>query len=80
MEKGRVVKSKAGKDKDQFYIVVDYKDNRAYVCDGKYRKLKSPKPKNPIHLAATTAVVELPENDKQLRLLLKNFGGTIKED
>jgi len=80
MEKGRVVKSKAGKDKDRFYIVVDFKGDRAYVSDGKRHKLQAPKSKNPKHLAVTSTAVEMPENDKQLRTLLKNFGGSTKED
>ena len=75
-----MVKSKAGKDKEQFYIVADINDDRVYVCDGKLRKLKNPKPKNPKHLAVTSTVVEMPENDRQLRTLLKNFGSTTKED
>ncbi|MCR5652997.1 MAG: KOW domain-containing RNA-binding protein [Ruminococcus sp.] len=80
MEKGRIVKSKAGKDKGQFYVVADVKDGRAYLSDGKLRKLDNPKPKNPRHLAVTSTVVDMPENDKQLRTLLKKFGSTTKED
>ncbi|MBQ6530952.1 MAG: KOW domain-containing RNA-binding protein [Clostridia bacterium] len=80
MEKGRIVKSKAGKDKEQFYIVTDIKGDRVYVCDGKLRKFSNPKSKNPKHLAVTSAVVKMPENDRQLRILLKSFGSTTKED
>ena len=80
MKKGRIVKSKAGKDKGQFYVVTDYKDGRAYLSDGKLRKLNKPKQKNPKHLAVTSTVANLPENDKQLRILLKDFGSTTKED
>lgn len=80
MEKGRIVKSKAGKDKEQFYIVTDIKDDRVYVSDGKLRKLSNPKSKNPKHLAVTSAIAQMPENDRQLRTLLKNFGSTTKED
>ena len=80
MEKGRIVKSKAGKDKQRFYVVVDSDGDRVYVSDGKLRKLNNPKPKNPRHLSVTSTVVDLPRNDKQLRLLLKEFGSTTKED
>ena len=80
MEKGRIVKSKAGKDKEQFYIVTDIKGDRVYVGDGKLRKFSNPKSKNPKHLAVTSAVVKMPENDRQLRILLKSFGSTTKED
>ena len=80
MKTGRVVKSKAGKDKGQFYIIEYIKDGRVYVSDGKLRKLNNPKPKNPKHLAVTSTVADLPQNDKQLRTLLKDFGSTTKED
>ena len=80
MERGLIVKSKAGKDKGQFYIVLDIKGGRVYVSDGKLRKLSNPKSKNPKHLAVTSTVADLPENDKQLRITLKNFGSTTKED
>ena len=80
MDIGRIVKSKAGKDKEQFYIVTDIKGDRVYVSDGKLRKLNNPKPKNPKHLAVTSTVVELPQTDKQLRNLLKTFGSNTKED
>lgn len=80
MDIGRIVKSKAGKDKEQFYIVTDIKGDRVYVSDGKLRKLNNPKPKNPKHLAVTSTVVELPQTDKQLRNLLKAFGSNTKED
>lgn len=70
----------AGKDKEQFYIVVDIADDRIYVSDGKLRKLCNPKSKNPKHLAVTSTVVQMPDNDRQLRTLLKDFGSTTKED
>ncbi len=80
MEKGLVVRSKAGKDKGRFYVVVDFKDDRADVSDGRYRKFDNPKSKNPLHLASTSTAVDLPENDKQLRNLLKKFSDNTKED
>ena len=77
---GSIVRSRAGKDKDRFAIVLRLEGGRAYVSDGKYRKLSNPKPKNLIHLAPTSAVYALPATDKQLRKLLKDFGGDTKED
>ena len=77
---GSIVRSTAGKDKDRFAIVVKLEGGRAFVSDGKYRKLTSPKPKNIRHLAPTSAVFPLPVTDKQLRRLLNTFGGNTKED
>ena len=78
--KGSVVKSRAGRDKDTFLIVVECKEGAALVCDGKSRRLCSPKLKNFKHLAPTGTVIEIPETDKQLRKALSSFGGNTKED
>ena len=40
IEKGMIVKSIAGHDKNRFYVVVKIKDNRAYIADGKKRVLE----------------------------------------
>lgn len=77
---GSVVKSKAGKDKGEFFVVVSLDGDRVSVCDGKSRGLSNPKRKNPRHLAVTSTVIDLPITDKQLRITLKNFSEVTKED
>lgn len=71
--RGSVVKSKAGRDKDRFLVVVDVLEQKVFVCDGKHHKTEKPKLKNIKHLSATKTVVELPKTNKQLRKLLNNF-------
>lgn len=70
---GCVVKSKAGRDKEQFYVITELEGGYARVCDGKHRKLSNPKLKNLRHLAPTGTEVCLPQTDKQLRILLRKF-------
>ena len=73
MEAGRVVWSKAGHDKHSFYMVVRMENGRAYIADGRRRKLDKPKAKNPAHLNSTKTIFE-PETvktDKRLRELLR---------
>lgn len=43
--------SKAGHDKGFIYIIVDQKDDKVLVADGKIKKSESPKVKNIKHLA-----------------------------
>ncbi len=45
---GRVVFSAAGHDSGRFYAVVHWEHGRAYIADGKSRKLARPKAKNPL--------------------------------
>ena len=75
IEKGMIVKSVAGHDKNRFYVVVKIKNNRAYIADGKKRVLELPKAKNFIHLKVTKNIVDLKEfkSNKKLRNLLHRF-------
>lgn len=72
---GSVVKSKAGRDKDTFLVVVELSERFAFVCDGDERPLDRPKKKNLIHLAPTHK--EIPVNEiktnRELKKLLREF-------
>lgn len=51
---GDVVKSRAGRDRDQLFLVVEVKqDGTPLLCDGKLRPFERPKVKNPLHLQKT---------------------------
>ena len=58
LKKGAVVISKAGHDKGDFQVVIDFDDKYAYVCDGKYRPLERLKKKKLIHLKFTNTVLD----------------------
>lgn len=55
---GSVVRSKAGRDKDKLMAVVGTQGKMLLLCDGKERRLESPKLKNPLHTAPTKTVLE----------------------
>lgn len=74
---GTVVKSMAGHDAGRFYVVVKLSETRAYIADGKLRKLEKPKAKNFVHLSRTREVVNLLncKTNKFLREFLRKFNG-----
>ena len=47
---GRLVRSKAGRDKDQLYLVLARADNILYLTDGRQRGIANPKKKNICHV------------------------------
>ncbi len=75
MQRGTIVKSKAGRDKDTFLIVLETQGKSVLVCDGKKRPLANPKLKKILHVAPTNTVVEeesLLTNNK-MKSALRNF-------
>ena len=56
---GRVVKSNAGRDKDNYFVILSVEDNLCYVADGKIRKVDTPKKKKTKHLIATEYSLDL---------------------
>lgn len=70
---GSVVKAKAGRDKDKFFVVVNILGNGyVLICDGKTHKLENPKKKNIKHLQLTKTVIEI-ANDRSVKQELKVF-------
>ena len=61
--RGRVVRSRAGRDGSGFFTVLSSDERSAVICDGRRRSLEHPKKKNLRHLSATGTV--LPENQLQ---------------
>ena len=79
LEKGSVVRSLAGRDKDRLLAVTDAADGAVRVCDGRERPLERPKRKNPRHLADTG--LRLPEHaadsNRALRKALAGFAERV---
>ena len=49
--KGAVVKATAGREKNKFYIIIDFFDsNHALIADGRTRRVEKPKKKKLKHL------------------------------
>lgn len=70
---GSVVRAKAGRDKDKFFVVVKTHEGFAYICDGKRRKLENPKKKNVIHLHATNTVADSMDTNRKIRKFLCEY-------
>ena len=77
---GRIVCSKAGRDKGCFMVVVESEENYVLVCDGKERPLERPKRKNIKHLQFTNTVLgnESYKTNKQLKKALAVYRDTAK--
>ena len=57
LEKGRIVRSIAGRDKDLFLVVVGFDGDKICLSDGRERPLERPKQKNVKHLRLTASVL-----------------------
>jgi len=82
LQKGLVVKSRAGKDKDTFLVVVASDESGVYVCDGKYRPLDRPKKKNIKHLALTKKVLAegMYSTNKKIKKALNQYRACTCDD
>ena len=57
LERGTVVRSLAGRDKDKLLAVMQADENLVTVCDGKERPIDRPKSKNIRHVECVGASV-----------------------
>jgi ribosomal protein L14E/L6E/L27E len=56
---GKIVCSKAGRDKGKFFIILSVLDDKyVYICDGSLRTVEKPKKKKVKHLNFTNSVAE----------------------
>ncbi len=77
---GRIVCSKAGRDKGYFMVIVETKGDFLYVADGKERPLERPKRKNAKHLMFTNTVLanDSFKTNKQLKKALAVYRDSAK--
>ena len=77
-----------GRDAGRCFIVVSLEDNLLYVCNGKNRKVTSPKKKNPKHLRFTGVKAEellkklsdgLEITNKEVRKSVRRYQEDIQE-
>lgn len=77
LQKGMVVRSTAGKEKNGFYLVTAIEDGCVLIADGKRRTLESPKRKNIRHIRLTNTVWETEHlTDRALRRMLREYAQT----
>lgn len=67
---GQIIRSKAGRDKNKLFIIIDIKDEYLYVVDGTLRRIENPKKKKKKHIQPMHIVIDSIEdkiiNDKKL--------------
>ena len=82
---GSIVLSLAGRDKGNYFIVTEIKDNFAYIVDGKIHKVENPKLKKLKHMAEQDFKFEDLINkiknkskitNQDVKRALKKLGGT----
>lgn len=73
--KGLVVRSKAGRDKGTFLVVVEADEKTVSLCDGGERPLERPKRKNIRHVSFTGIILDEDSivTNRQLRKVLRPF-------
>lgn len=73
--KGLVVRSSAGHDKGDFFVVIRLEDGFAIICDGKRRPLEKMKKKNLKHLFVTNTILHQKslETNRKIRRALREF-------
>lgn len=72
--KGSIVRAKAGRDKDKFFVVLETDGGYALIADGRRRRVEKPKRKKLIHLAPTKTVYKgLVDTNPKIKKILKGF-------
>ena len=59
LRKGMLAISKAGHDKDCWYVVFNIEGNYAYLVNGKTKQVENPKKKKLMHLQPVNRIPEL---------------------
>ena len=82
MQIGTIVKSRAGRDKDRWFVVVGVDADFALIVDGKERSLSKPKKKRKKHLAVTRTILDPAtyQSDRALRKAVLKFGESVVEE
>ena len=73
--KGMVVRSIAGHDKGCIYIVLSYDSTSVTICDGKRKKVVSPKKKNIKHIELINYIFDetIFKSDRSIRKALSQY-------
>ncbi len=79
---GRVVYSRAGRDRGEFLVVVGCEESSLLLCNGKDRPLERPKRKNVKHVGLTNTVLDSGSmsTNRSLRRALNEISGVAQDD
>lgn len=78
---GGIVKTLAGHDKDQLFVIIDKQDEYVYLVDGRVRTLQKPKKKKEKHIqyvdqldsSYTKSIIEQSILDAHIKKILKQY-------
>lgn len=75
MTKGQIVRSIAGHDKNDFFVVMDIDGQYATICDGKHRPVQRMKRKKLKHLSMTKTIVDIDQvqTNREIRRAIRLF-------
>ena len=74
MRTGMLVKSKAGHDKDQIYLIWKEEGAYIYAVDGVHRMIDKPKKKRKIHVQPICRYYEISEADNvKIKKIIKDY-------
>ena len=78
IERGRIVRSAAGRDNGYYLAVVEVADSTIRLCDGKERPLTRPKSKNIKHILVTGGMLTDAQlaTDRAIRRGLREYAST----
>ncbi len=70
---GQIVKAKAGRDKEGFFVIIAIDGQFAYIADGRHRLVDKPKKKKLIHLAPTAKTAQTFASNREIKHALREF-------
>ena len=82
IRRGQIVRSKAGRDKGDFQVILRIEQPYAIVCDGRRRSLEKPKKNKLMHRAPADSVLaeEMLQTNRQIKAALRAFRSTAEDD
>lgn len=79
LQVGMIVCACAGKERNQYYLIIQQDEHYVYLADGRHRRLQNPKRKNPKHVRPTGIRYNIDGmTDKALRQKLRLLKGGNK--
>ena len=72
IEKGMLARSKAGHDKDTYYVVWDADDGYVWLTDGRLKLIEKPKKKRKKHIQIVHAIPETLQEKLLLQKEIRN--------
>lgn len=75
LKRGSIVKAAAGKEKGNFFVVLEFNKDYVIISDGRYRPIEKAKKKNVKHIFPTSTVLDESclETNRKIRNAINAF-------